>query len=162
MYNDLDGANRNWMVKNILNACGISCFSIGAAIVTIGYGSYQLREDAYTWMAILWLVIATTIQMQDLPDIEGDRERGRKTAPLVHGDAFTRCSIAAPVLIWSMLCPYYWGLQAWGYLLVVSVGGTVAGRVAILRGTAADAMTWKLWCLWMITLYSLPLMKQVG
>ncbi|KAF2677801.1 UbiA prenyltransferase [Lentithecium fluviatile CBS 122367] len=162
MYNELDGGQENWLIRNVLNACGLSCFSVGAAIVVAGYGRYSITEDAYTWIGILAAVIATTVQAQDLADVEGDRARNRKTLMLVYGEGVTRWSIAVPVLFWSVACCWYWSLDFLWYLPSVLVGAVMAGRAVLMRGKAADEVTWKLWCLWMMVLYSLPLLKRVS
>jgi 4-hydroxybenzoate polyprenyltransferase len=162
MYNELDGAQEHWLIRNVLNACGLSCFSIGSAVVATGYGQYSITDDVYTWVAILAAVITTTVQMQDLPDVEGDRARDRKTMLLVYGDRVTRWSIALLVLFWSVACCYYWDLHILFYVPSVAVGAIMAWRVLLVRGLDEDEMTWKLWCVWMMVLYSLPLVKRVS
>ncbi|KAL6714745.1 hypothetical protein ACLMJK_008170 [Lecanora helva] len=94
MYNDLDGANQYFVVRNVLNACGIACFSVGAASVMANFSTYTLDQRAYEWIAILSTVIFSTVHIQDLPDIEGDRTRGRETIPLLYGQAVARWSVA--------------------------------------------------------------------
>jgi 4-hydroxybenzoate polyprenyltransferase len=161
MHNELDGASKNWVVRNILNGCGLSCFSIGAAVVATGYGTHSLTEDTYTWVALLAAVIATTIQMQDLPDVEGDRATDRKTIVVVYGDSVTRWSVAVGVLFWSGVCCWYWDLNAAWYLPYVGMGAVMAARVLLIRDVKGDDVTWKMWGLWMMTLYLLPLVKRI-
>lgn len=157
MYNDLDGANENYLVRNILNACGLACFSVGAAIVASGYGSHTLNQRAYIWIAILSAVISSTVHTQDLPDMEGDRLRGRKSVPLVHGETIARWSIAIIVVFWSVICPAFWQVTILGYVPPVLMGGLLSIKVIAHRGVQADKISWRIWCAWMITLYFLPL-----
>lgn len=89
MYNDLDGANENWLLRNILNAFGLSLFSLGAAEVAWGQQTMP-TERFYMWIAILAAVISSTVQLQDLPDIDGDKAIGRRTMPLTCGITLTR------------------------------------------------------------------------
>ncbi|KAF2470543.1 UbiA prenyltransferase [Lindgomyces ingoldianus] len=160
MYNDLGGANESWLVRNVLNACGLSSFSIGAAQVAAGPLS-PLEDCLYMWVTILAVIITSTVQLQDLPDAEGDRARDRRTLQLVYGEKVARWSIAMPMLFWSLFCPCYWGLSVLGFLPSCLLGGLIATRVIFSRSRAADALTWKLWCLWMMVLYLLPLLYTV-
>ena len=157
MYNDLGGANENYIVRNILNACGLTCFSVGATVVAAGYGSHALNQRAYIWMAMLSAVISSTVHTQDLADMEGDRLQGRKTAPLVHGETAVRWSIAVPVMAWSIFCPAFWQLNALGYVPSLSIGVSLSARVILHRSVEADKISWQMWCAWMMTLYLLPL-----
>lgn len=162
MYNELHGANENWIVRNLLNACGFSSFSIGAATIACGHGKNAITNETYTWIGILAAVIATTIQMQDLPDIEGDRKRGRKTVPLLYGHGLTRWSVAVLVFCWSIACPFYWTSNVVVFAPSVAIGGVIAARVLQMRRCDADEGTWKLWCVWMMVLYMIPLMKRIS
>lgn len=159
MYNDLEGANESPIIRNVLNACGLSAFSVGAAEVAVGHGRFGLQPCAYRWIAILGLVIASTVQMQDLPDIEGDQARRRKTAPLIYGDATTRWSLLATVVPWSFICPYYWQVSAWCYIPSCFLGFSMVIHVFYFRHPKKDEVAWKLWCVWMMVLYLLPICK---
>jgi 4-hydroxybenzoate polyprenyltransferase len=161
MYNDLGGANENWLLRNMLNACGLSSFSLGAAKVAWGPLS-TMDKTLYAWVAILAAVISSTVQLQDLPDIEGDKARGRRTMPLLYGKAIVRWSICIPTLAWSIYCPYYWNLRPLAYLPSLTLGFIIGFRVLIARHGESDAVTWKLWCAWMMILYSLPLFRTLG
>ena len=105
-------------------------------------------------------MIFTTEHICDLKDQEGDRARGRQSAPIVLGDAVTRWMIAGPVLFWSFACPAFFGLGSWGYVVPVNVGALVAIRTVVLRKTEDDKVTWKLWALWTAVLFALPLVKD--
>jgi 4-hydroxybenzoate polyprenyltransferase len=162
MYNDLDGANEHFLTRNLLNACGLSAIGLGAAEVATGYGEFSIRRNTIEWIAILALVITTTVQMQDLPDVEGDKARERRTFPLVYGDRMARWSVAATVFPWSVLCPYYWKLSVWFYVPSCSLGATIAFRVLYCKTIAQHEVTWKFWCFWMMALYLLPLHARSG
>ena len=86
-YNDLDGANSGFLVRNALNACRLLSFSVGATTIVIG--SARVSSWGSLWLVLLWWIIFTTVQVQDLADMEGDAVRGRKTMPLVCGDGIT-------------------------------------------------------------------------
>ncbi|KAF7913172.1 hypothetical protein EAE99_010794 [Botrytis elliptica] len=160
MYNDLGGANENYFLRNILNALGFMCYSSGSTTVAAGYGIWDRNERSHIWLAIIGAIVFSTLQIQDMPDMKGDLARGRRTLPLVHGQRIARVSIALPVLFWSFVCPFYWELNLWAYALPVVLGSTLAGRVLLLTTTHADRLTWKLWCIWVMALYLLPLCKD--
>ena len=160
MYNDLGGADHNYVVRNVLNACGSTV--IGAGATTIAAGRSGLNENAAAWFGILACTIFSTVQTQDLADMEGDAARARKTMPLVHGHSITRWSIALFVTFWSFVCPSFWNLDTYAYCPPVLVGGLLASRALFIRNVGADKLTWKIWCIWMIVLYTLPLWKEHG
>ena len=162
MYNDLHGADENFVIRNLLNAFGYICYSSGSMIVAAGYGQHELNDSATWWLAIIGAIIFTTLQMQDMPDVEGDAARDRKTIPLIYGDWAARISIAVPVTAWSFICPTFWRLGIFGYIVPVAAGAVFILRLLILRSTAADAVTWKLWCVWIATIYLLPVFKEHG
>jgi len=157
MYNDLGGADESYFLRNLINACGLMCYSSGAAKVALDHTRFELNPVAYQWILVIGAIVLTTLQLQDMSDQEGDRARGRLTVPLVFGDTFARWTIAVPVVAWSFFCPAFWNLDVYGYLSPVAVGSFLAVRVILFRTVAADKLTWKTWCIWMASLYMLPL-----
>ena len=160
MYNDLHGANENYVVRNLLNASGTACFSSGAAKVATDYGQYELSPNASTWLGIVWAVIFSTLQVMDLEDMKGDAARGRRTMPLVHGERVTRWSIVMGVVCWSIVCPAFWTMELCGFGFSLMMGCFLVFRVLYCRGIRADKVNFKIWSLWTITLYLLPLCKN--
>ena len=143
MYNDLGGADVHFITRNLLNAFGYMCYSSGSMLVAVGHGQYHLSTMADWWLAIIGGIIFTTLQMQDMPDVEGDAARNRKTIPLVYGDFIARWSIAVPVIAWSFICPTFWGMSLFGYIAPVAVGVVFVVRLLVLRNVSADSITWK-------------------
>ena len=66
MYNDLGGADENFVVRNLINAAGFICYSAGATRVACGHEQYCLNEKAYEWLAIIGGTVFSTLQMQDM------------------------------------------------------------------------------------------------
>ena len=159
IYNDLGGADENYVARNFINAFGFMSYSSGATIVACGYGTYSLNSKAYQWLAMIGGIVFTTLQMQDMADQEGDRARDRGTLPLVLGDGFARWTIAIPVFLWTLICPAFWELSPYAYVAPALFGGTVVTRILLLRSVASDKTTWKLWNFWITSLYLLPLIK---
>ncbi|KAF6220685.1 hypothetical protein HO133_003118 [Letharia lupina] len=159
MYNDLGGADENFVVRNLINAAGFICYSAGATRVACGQGQFSLNEKAYQWLAIIGGIVFSTLQMQDMADQEGDRARNRGTLPLVLGDWTARWTIAVPVMFWSLACPAFWELGVYGCIMPAILGSVIALRVLIFRDIVSDKTTWYLWNLWITSLYLLPLVK---
>ena len=95
-----------------------------------------------------------------MKDREGDRARGRRTAPLVMGDRAAGCTIAVPVLTWSVICPLFLGLGFPGYLATRGVGIVMAWGMLRLQNVQADRNTWKIWSAWIALLQFLPMLQN--
>ncbi|KAL9629634.1 MAG: hypothetical protein Q9164_006796 [Protoblastenia rupestris] len=164
MYNDLGGSDIHYIVRNLINALAMVVASTGTTQVAIHTGDFRtshvITSRGYQWLAIKAAIIFTTLQVQDLRDQEGDRARLRSTVPIVLGDELARWSIAVPILLWSLLAPYFWAMRADGYVLPVFLGLIMCGRVLFLRTVSADQVTWRLWGLWTLSIFFLPLYKQ--
>lgn len=155
LYNDLGGGDE--LVRDAIIAVAYGLFNQGSLQIAIG-GRASVSAGGQTWIVIVSGVILTTMQVQDLKDQGGDRTRGRKSMPLFLGDELSRVSIAVFVLAWSCVCAFFWGLRPWAYTLTVSWGLVVALSVMLRRRPEEDSQTWKLWCIWTVSLYSLPIL----
>ena len=161
IYNDLRGGDDNWLVRNLVIALAFFLYNLGSLKVASGASGHAedvLSWAAYAWTAVVSAVILTTMQVQDLKDQEGDRTRGRQTAPLVLGEQVARWTIALPILFWSLACAMFWGV----WTLPIATGLYVACRVLRERGKEEDRRSWKLWSLWTAVLYLLPLMSGIS
>jgi 4-hydroxybenzoate polyprenyltransferase len=155
MYNDLEGGEHPF-ARNLINAAAVVFFALGATTVAYAGQPLVLTEQAIQWQYIIGAVVFTTLQVQDLHDQEGDRDRGRSTIPIVYGDLVARWSVIVPMLVWSVAVPLFWNLPAWGYIGPVGIGGTICARAAVLKGVAADRKTYKMWGLWISCLLASP------
>lgn len=159
IYNDLGAADENFLVRHINNALGFVSFAAGATQVLCGH---TLNTISYKWLAVIAAIITFTIQFQDMEDREGDRERGRRTLPIVLGDRLTRVVNAFVVLAFSFIAPIFWRLHWFGYTMPMALGSVIAGRTLLATTLLADKKTFKLWCLWLVGLYLLPMFKHPG
>ena len=158
MYNGIGGADKG-IIRNALNAGGFVCFNSGVTIITAGPLDYGSWSSAVLWIALSGCVIFTTVHAQDLPDMVGDAAIGRHTIPLVYGETTARASLAVGVLIWSALCPTFWGVGEFSFIPIACLGIIIAFRTMIYRTLHADKVNWRLWCVWMTTIYLLPLLR---
>ncbi|CAF9905508.1 MAG: hypothetical protein ALECFALPRED_001000 [Alectoria fallacina] len=154
-YNDQNGAENCW-IRNFMNAAGYLSFVSGAVEVAVGSQAH-LSEQARMWFFLIGGIIFSTVQIQDIPDQKGDGARGRKTLPLVIGDMPARWTIAVLVPIWSLLAPTFWQLGPSGYILPVMLSGLIAGRILYTRAVEADKTSFKIWNIWVMAIYALPL-----
>jgi 4-hydroxybenzoate polyprenyltransferase len=161
VYNDLGAADENGLLRNLTIAVAYMLYGLGALKVACGAGHCTANSQTYTWLYMIGFVILTTMHVQDLKDVDGDRARDRKTFPLVMGQETSRWSIAIAVLCWSVICPSFWNVPWLAYVTVGMLGLVVAGRVITLRSFEEDRTTWKLWACWLMTCYMLPSMNLI-
>lgn len=161
MYNDLGAADENFLLRHACNALGFVVFGAGAAGVACGDRA-GLNPAAWKWLAVIAVTITCTIQFQDMEDQEGDRERERRTVPIVLGDGVARRVNAGAVVAASAMCALFWGLRPRACVLPVAFGGVIALRTYFWRSVKADRVTFKLWCLWLVGLYLLPLVRVLS
>jgi 4-hydroxybenzoate polyprenyltransferase len=159
-YNNLQGADSSFIVRNLINAAGFNRFTTGALEVALGGRGIQSPSTSLlVWQAIIAGIVFTTVQTQDMYDQEGDSLRDRKTVPLVVGDSLGRWSIAFFMTIWSLVCPAYVGAPLIGFALMVGLGGLISARSLLLRSVSDDRKTFKLWNLFLVVNYLLPLLR---
>ncbi|KAK4160558.1 UbiA prenyltransferase family-domain-containing protein [Cladorrhinum sp. PSN259] len=157
MYNDLGGGDEAF-VREMVISVAYGLFNSGSLAVAVGPAYSVLSPLGLAWTVIVSGVILTTMQVQDLKDQAGDRLRGRKTICLYLGENFSRTSIAFFVGFWSCVCGYFWALGPLTFSLVALIAAVVAVRVLFVRSPSEDAKTWRLWCLWHASLYTLPVL----
>jgi len=157
-YNDLHGADASCVVRNLINAGGFLSFASGAMQVAIGARGSALQLLGW-WSVVIAGIVFSTVQTQDMYDQRGDAVRNRKTVPLVMGDAPARWTIAVPMVVWCWATPWLWKLSTVGYVAPVVLGLTVAVRTLRERSERGDKNTFRIWNLWMVSVYLLPLIK---
>lgn len=160
IYNDLGAADENIYLRNMLNAFGFLCFSSGASRIASDPARYDLKSVTYQWFTIIGMTVLSTIQLQDMYDQEGDAARGRMTVPLVLGDWPARWTVVVPVIFWSVVCPAFWNLRVSGFVAPLLLGMVIVFRVLLMRNVKADKLSFKFWCLWTVSLYILPLVRD--
>ena len=157
-YNRLGGADRSCLEKNFINAAGYMSFISGALGVAMDTSATAVTTGpiALPWLVSVGLVIATTAHTQDFEDMEGDLARGRHTVPLVIGENAARWSIAVAVPIWPVLLPWLFESQTFGYIGPAFLGMIIACRYLTKRGKQDDKGSFRLWNLWIVSLYTIP------
>lgn len=156
---DLAGGDEHYVIRNLIIALAFALYNLGALRVACWTECFP-NNEAYFWIAILTGVIFTSTSVQDLKDQEGDKAKGRLTAPLVLGDTVARWTVAVPWVLWSFLCPLYLEMEWTGYVVPVGLGLLGSGRTLALKKPKIDQRTYGVWAGWMICLYCLPLVKK--
>ncbi|KAF1940526.1 hypothetical protein EJ02DRAFT_455942 [Clathrospora elynae] len=152
-YNHCGGSN-GLVSKNLWNVAGFVSFASGAMEVMLGMTlPLSTTPRLVAWLGVIGLMVFTTVHLQDLPDRVGGKLAGRRTMPLVLGDARTRWFSMAWMVCWSACCRYFWG---------GGLGVVVGFRCLMLRELRNDAVTWRLLNLWMVILYAMPLIAHNG
>ena len=175
MYNDLGGGDDNWLLRNLIISSAFSVYNLGSMKVAASSAAMLTQStragssDAvgisnlgYVWAFLISGVILTTMHVQDLKDIVGDRARGRRSAPIVLGRKVAAYTIAVPVLVWSVVCVWFWAASNWSSVGTALLGITIALRCVSLESKKADRRTWQMWCGWTAVLYLLPLSVQTS
>ncbi|KAJ5768744.1 hypothetical protein N7520_003303 [Penicillium odoratum] len=170
-YNNFGGADRNPVIRNIINALGYLCFLSGALEVALGerlpfslQNPFDPTGPAYRliqWLLIIAGIISSTVHLQDLYDQKGDAVRDRRTVPLVIGDGPARWTIAIPMMLWGAVCPLFWKVNTVLFLLSLVLAYFIAGRVLTVRSEEGDRTTFRVWNCWIATIYVMPLFSNL-
>ena len=155
MYNDLRGGDENFVLRNFIIGTAFGLYNSGSLQVACS-SHHTLHARGRMWVGVISTVVFSTMHIQDLQDVTGDKLRGRRSAPLILGDSVARWTLAISIPIWSFLCPLYLGMPWFGFLAPGFVGGIIILRLFLRRGPREDCMSWYTWAFWMILLYMLP------
>lgn len=167
-YNDLGGGDDNWILRNFIISCAFGLYNFGSFKVVKVASSHFLpssaaiqteftaSSSALLWAVMVSAVISTTMHVQDLKDIAGDRVRGRKSIAIVYGRTAAGWSVDIPVMFWSVVCVGYNSLSLFVAWIPIAVGVLIAWRCVSLDQRSADRKTWQLWCLWTAIFYLIP------
>lgn len=158
-YNEWRGAESP-VLKNLLNAAGFACFLAGPLEIATGGASVVAFPAALHWLAIIAVAIFFTVHTQDLRDQAGDRMRLRQTLPLLIGDAPARWVVVVAVACCSCWATAFWRLGVAALAVPAGAGTLLVGNLLRKRTVGGDVMTWKLWPVWMASLFCLPLIKM--
>ena len=161
-YNEWGGAE-NPLLKNLLNAAGFACFLAGPLEIASG-SSVMLGESrtALQWLGVLGAAIFSTVHTQDFRDQDGDRMRKRQTVPLMLGDGPARWVAVAGVVCCSWAAAAFWRAGVVGSLVPAGAGMLLVWNLLSKRTVSGDVFTWKLWPVWMGSLFLLPLLGTRG
>lgn len=161
-YNNWGGADKNPVIRNIINGLGFTCFASGAMEVALGGSFLPLHPLGWSgrWLLVVIGIIFSTVQLQDMSDQAGDAKRGRRTVPLVWGDTAARWTIAIPMLGWGIWSPMFWEVSSLCFILSMALASLVALRALLIRSVLGDKQTFRLWNCWIVVVYMLPMFSE--
>ncbi|KAL5586410.1 hypothetical protein FOBRF1_016280 [Fusarium oxysporum] len=164
LYNERAWGDKSWWQRALMNACGITTNRVATLRVAVtaiqanSHENFEFTNKGLGWFLMCASLVFTTIQVQDLRDQEGDKLIDRQTFPLILGDAPTRWITAVAVMIWSLVCPLYWGLGVVGCAVPILTGAIVSAHMLICRSREQDQTSFRLVAAWWVSLYFLPMM----
>jgi 4-hydroxybenzoate polyprenyltransferase len=148
-HNVVRGA-RSWVVKNLSNSLGL-VVQLAAAWQMVA----PVPASAWRWIWVMAIIVFPLIPVQDLRDMDGDREAGRRTLPLILGERATRIFLTvgfalAPLVIhFALMRPAGDRPSVWITDAVLAIVSLVVGvRVLLLRTPRKDHQTYMLFTYW--------------
>ncbi|KAF5559821.1 transcription activator amyR [Fusarium napiforme] len=154
LYNERAWGDKSWWQRALMNACGITTNRVATLRVAVtaiqanSHENFEFTHKGLGWFLMCASLVFTTIQVQDLRDQEGDKLIDRQTFPLILGDAPTRWITAVAVMIWSLVCPLYWGLEFVGCAVPILTGAIVSAHMLICRSRERDQTSFRLVAAW--------------
>ncbi|KAI0010717.1 UbiA prenyltransferase family-domain-containing protein [Xylariaceae sp. FL0662B] len=157
-YNEWGGSSDPFL-KNILNGFGFACFYSGPLEIVTGRSVFAGEGRAAIWVGILAITITASSHLQDFRDMEGDRAVGRRTVPLVIGDMNARLLCILAVALSNGAACSFWEVSWRESALAWAAGLTIGGNLVLDKSIKGDVFTWKLFPLWVLGLFLLPIVK---
>ncbi|KAI2468303.1 UbiA prenyltransferase family-domain-containing protein [Annulohypoxylon bovei var. microspora] len=158
-YNEWSGA-ANPFIKNILNGLGFASFYSGPLEVATGRSVFAGGGEAAIWLAILATSITFSSHLQDFRDMDGDRAAGRRTVPLTIGDINARLTCVLTIFASNSVACWFWGSGWIDGILAWVAGVAIMGNLLLDRTTKGDIFSWKLFPVWMLGLFLLPILGK--
>lgn len=90
-----------------------------------------------TAVIISGMLIFTTIQAQDFPDVEGDKALGRMTFP-IYAPEFSRLFTLIATIVWSMFLSWFWEVGPVSTAFLVCFGAYIGMRYYLWRTLESD------------------------
>ncbi len=142
--------SRYWLAKDGANFIGAVCMMASAWAQV-----EPLTSAAWRWIAVVSVVVGILIPLQDLRDLAGDLEVGRRTFPVVIGEHATRVFLAVgfaalPFVIYFFLLAsaQMTPVLAAGAVAMAALNIATAYRLLARRSPRADHVTYLLFCWW--------------
>ncbi|KAF9475242.1 hypothetical protein BDN70DRAFT_915057 [Pholiota conissans] len=154
LYDELGAHASNFIVRNVVNACGFMAFESGATLVA-GTDRHRLHTVAVLAICLSGGIFATTIQSQDFKDEAGDRKIGRQTIPIVF-PMIARYTVLVPLIMWSFGLSHLWQLDLLSACIFSSLA-VVVGISFIEAETVKEKQVAFYWYnVWLSVAHALP------
>ncbi|KAF5335677.1 hypothetical protein D9611_009692 [Ephemerocybe angulata] len=164
MYNFFD-CDKNGFAKSLFNGFGYSMMALGTSLVAScdkASGSIfeTLNYRNFPELTIFFFVISTTIHAQDFQDVEGDREIGRNTIPMMLPNV-SRISMPILLPLWSVIIISLCHPPAWLAAIYLGLSMVVGFRFFLMREVKHDEWSYVLYNAWLsLTIVHMGLYKR--
>ena len=139
-----------------MNGLGITAFGYGALEMAVGPDRNPMSWQLALWLCVLVLAIASTSHIQDLKDQEGDAAAGRRTVPIVYGDAAARWSLVLGLAVWTAVICGIWAGTLAACAGPVGLAAAMVFRLLRTHGAQEDKKTYMLWTGWLLAVHLIP------
>jgi 4-hydroxybenzoate polyprenyltransferase len=161
-YNEF-GGDSHPLLKNFLNAFGITCFLAGPLEIVLQHSVLTFNFRLVMWLTIILTTITITSHVQDLRDIAGDSLSGRRTVPISIGEMEARVLAALGSVALTYLACWFWEADYKGSALASVLSLALSKTLLLSRDQISNDFVWKkLWHSWMLSLFCIPLFKGFG
>lgn len=150
-YNDLGASQGLWIIRDIHNAIGLVSWLVGCISIA-GGTEIQYTSCKVLSAGVLFLVVATTIAIQDFRDVDGDRAAGRRTLPILVGDDIARLITSGLILAWTYGVGINHGKVTISVVTLATVGTGLAAWLVMKRTRMADKVALQGWYVWFAAL----------
>jgi 4-hydroxybenzoate polyprenyltransferase len=150
VLHNFGGCAKHWFGKHLIMAIGIVA-ELGAAWELVR----PMTPLAWHWILTIAAAIFVLVATQDLRDMDGDRQIGRRTIPLVFGERAARIGLAGgfalmpPVIHFWLIMPS--GMTTGALLcdaLLAAMSLLISWRLLARRSRQADHRTYLLFTYW--------------
>ena len=115
--------------------CACACYD--SRMLTVLGANHAMDYVSVTAVIISGMLIFTTIQAQDFPDVEGDKALGRMTFP-IYAPEFSRLFTLLATIVWSMFLSWFWEVGPISTAFLVCFGAYIGMRYYLWRSLEAD------------------------
>ncbi|KAJ2927761.1 hypothetical protein H1R20_g9331, partial [Candolleomyces eurysporus] len=147
------GWDENGFIKNLMNGFGYSAMALGTVLAAeCSSPSESITEvfnfAKYTELIVFFLILVTTIHAQDFQDIEGDRETGRNTLPMMF-PVLSRVTMLLFLPLWTTLVANFCNPPIWLGTLYLALSLIVGVRFFVYRRSQDDEWTYFAYNIWL-------------
>ncbi|ESK83983.1 hypothetical protein Moror_7500 [Moniliophthora roreri MCA 2997] len=153
------GLSHRPILKNVCNIGGYTTFETGATLIASPY--MALDKISIQAVFLSGALIFTTIHAQDFADVDGDRQSGRHTLPIVHPEG-SRVYILIMLVGWSIALSFFWDLGPICATALVLVGSFVGMRYYRKRDVLSDEGSYRYYNMWLLLANTLPGNSRFG
>ncbi|KAI0942648.1 hypothetical protein AcW1_003222 [Taiwanofungus camphoratus] len=158
LYDELGMASHH-IGKNLCNIGGYTTIEVGAT--KLMGASRDLDYVSTVAVIISGVLIFTTIQAQDFPDIEGDAALGRVTFP-IYAPEFSRIFTFIVMPAWSIFLGWFWDIGVISRMVFAALGTYVGLRYYLWRTVDIDKRSYVFFNAWLTLAHILPLSVRTG